>query len=88
MPRPALSWLDLNVPRKDGREVVAETTQAPDLKCILVVLTTKAAEQDLLGAYNRHAHRYITKPGDLEQLLTAMKAVEDIWLTVVTRPPA
>jgi two-component system, chemotaxis family, response regulator Rcp1 len=88
MPRPALSWLDLNVPRKDGREVVAETTQVTDFKSILVVLTTKAAEQDLLGPDNRRAHRYITKSGDLEQSLTAMKAIEDIWLTVVTRPPA
>jgi hypothetical protein len=68
--------------------VVAETTQATDLKRIVVVLTTKAAEQDLLGPDNRRAHRYSTKSGDLEQLLTEMKAIEDIWLTVVTRPPA
>jgi hypothetical protein len=74
--------------RRDGREGVAETTQATDLKRIVVVLTTKAAEQDLLGPDNRRAHRYITKSGDLEPLLTAMKAIEDIWLTVVTRPPA
>jgi hypothetical protein len=53
-----------------------------------VVLITKAAEPDLLGPDNQRAQRYITKSGDLEQLLTAMKAIEDIWLTAVTRPPA
>jgi two-component system, chemotaxis family, response regulator Rcp1 len=88
VPRPDLILLDLNLPRKDGREVLAELKQDADLKCIpVVVLTSSAAEQDIVQAYNLHANCYITKPVDLEQFLRVVRSIEDFWLIVVKLPP-
>jgi CheY-like chemotaxis protein len=87
-PRPDLILLDLNLPRKDGREVLAEIKQDPDLKRIpVVILTSSAAEQDILQAYNLHANCYITKPVDLDQFLRVVRSIEDVWLLVVALPP-
>jgi two-component system, chemotaxis family, response regulator Rcp1 len=87
-PRPHLVLLDLNLPRKDGRELLAEIKQDADLKRIpVVILTSSAAEQDILQAYNLHANCYITKPLDLEQFLKVVRSIEDFWLKVVRLPP-
>jgi CheY-like chemotaxis protein len=87
-PRPDLIMLDLNLPRKDGREVLAEIKEDPDLKAIpVVVLTTSQAEQDILRAYNLHANCYITKPVDFDQFLEAVRSIETFWLLVVRLPP-
>jgi two-component system, chemotaxis family, response regulator Rcp1 len=89
VPRPDLILLDLNLPRKDGREVLAEIKQDADLKRIpVVILTSSAAEQDILQAYNLHANCYITKPVDLDQFLRVVRSIEDFWLVVVRLPPA
>jgi two-component system, chemotaxis family, response regulator Rcp1 len=89
IPRPDLVLLDLNLPRKDGREVLAEIKLDPDLKRIpVVILTSSAAEQDILHAYNLYANCYITKPLDLEQFLRVIRSIEDFWLAVVKLPPA
>jgi chemotaxis family two-component system response regulator Rcp1 len=89
VPRPDLILLDLNLPRKDGREVLAEIKQDADLKRIpVVILTSSAAEQDVMQAYNLHANCYITKPVDLDQFLKVVKSIEDFWLMVVKLPPA
>jgi len=86
-PRPDLILLDLNLPKKDGREVLAEIKEDPDLKSIpVVVLTTSKAEEDIIKTYNLHANCYITKPVDLEQFITIVKSIEDFWLTVVKLP--
>jgi chemotaxis family two-component system response regulator Rcp1 len=86
--RPDVILLDLNLPRKDGREVLAEIKADPDLLRIpVVVLTTSAAEQDILQAYNLHANAYITKPVDLHQFFAVIKSFEDFWLTIVKLPP-
>ncbi|MCL5099056.1 MAG: response regulator [Candidatus Omnitrophica bacterium] len=86
-PQPDLIMLDLNLPRKDGREVLAELKADPDLRQIpVVVLTTSKAEQDVLRAYELHANCYITKPVDFRQFMSVVKAIEDFWLTVVTLP--
>lgn len=86
-PRPDLILLDLNLPRKDGREVLAEIKEDPELRRIpVVVLTTSQAEQDILRAYNLHANCFITKPADLEQFLTVLRSIEDFWLTIVKLP--
>ena len=88
-PRPDVILLDLNMPRKDGREVLAEVKGDPDLKRIpVVILTVSQAEQDILESYNLHANCYITKPVDLDQFLTVVKSIEDFWLTIVKLPPA
>ena len=87
-PRPDLILLDLNLPRKDGREVLAELKADADLKMIpVVVLTTSAAERDVLGAYALHANCYITKPVDFKQFLEVVKVIENFWLSIVTLPP-
>jgi two-component system, chemotaxis family, response regulator Rcp1 len=89
IPRPDLVLLDLNLPRKDGREVLSEVKLDPDLKRIpVVILTSSAAEQDILHAYNLYANCYITKPLDLEQFLRVIRSIEDFWLAVVKLPPA
>jgi two-component system, chemotaxis family, response regulator Rcp1 len=89
IPRPDLVLLDLNLPRKDGREVLAEIKQDVDLKRIpVVILTSSAAEQDVLQAYNLYANCYITKPLELEQYLRVIRSIEDFWLAVVKLPPA
>jgi len=87
-PRPDLVLLDLNLPRKDGREVLEEVKADPDLKSIpVVILTTSQAEQDICRAYNLHANCYITKPVDLDQFITVVRTIEEFWLTVVKLPP-
>jgi CheY-like chemotaxis protein len=87
-PKPDLIMLDLNLPRKDGREVLAEIKEDPELKTTpVVVLTTSQAEQDILQAYHLHANCYITKPVDFEQFLEAIRSIETFWLLVVTLPP-
>ena len=87
-PRPDLMLLDLNMPRKDGREVLAEIKADPDLRGIpVVVLTTSHAEQDIVRTYNLHANAYVTKPVDLEQFITIVHAINQFWFTIVTLPP-
>lgn len=84
---PDLILLDLNLPRKDGREVLAEIKADPDLRRIpVVILTSSEAEQDILKTYNLHANCYITKPLDLEQFITVVKSINDFWFTVVRLP--
>jgi len=86
-PRPDLILLDLNLPRKDGREVLAEIKADPDLKRIpVVVLTTSEDEEDILSSYNLHANCYIAKPVDLEHFIGVIKSIEDFWLAVVKLP--
>ncbi len=87
-PRPDLVLLDLNLPRKDGREVLEEIKKDPSLKRIpVVVLTTSESERDILRAYDLHVNAYITKPVDLGQFAKIIEAVENFWLTVVKLPP-
>jgi CheY-like chemotaxis protein len=86
-PRPDLILLDLNLPRKDGREVLEELKRDADLKVIpVVVLTTSQSEQDVLRSYELHANCYITKPVDFTQFMEVVRAIEHFWLTVVTLP--
>lgn len=86
-PRPDLVLLDLNLPRKDGREVLAEMKEHPDLRLIpVVVLTTSEAEQDVVRTYELRANCYITKPVDLEKFITIVRSIEDFWLTIVRLP--
>jgi CheY-like chemotaxis protein len=83
-----LILLDLNLPRKDGREVLEEIKAHPDLRRIpVVVLTTSSAEEDVVKTYDLHANCYIAKPIDLARFIRAVKAVENFWLTVVQLPP-
>ncbi|MGD0917277.1 MAG: response regulator [Thermodesulfobacteriota bacterium] len=83
-PRPDLILLDLNLPKKDGREVLAEIKVEEDLKRIpVVVLTTSNAERDILGTYDLNADCYVTKPVDLEQFITVVKFIQDFWFTIV-----
>ncbi len=87
-PRPDLILLDLNLPRKDGREVLAEIKQDKVLKRIpVVVLTTSSAEEDIVRSYNLHANAYVTKPVGLPEFLQVVRSLEDFWLAVVTLPP-
>jgi len=82
-----LILLDLNLPRKDGREVLAELKSDPALRKIpIVVLTISAAEADVLRAYDLHANCYITKPVDLDQFVKAVRSIEDFWLALVKLP--
>ncbi len=86
-PRPELILLDLNLPKKDGREVLAEIKKDQELKRIpVVILTSSAAEQDIVKTYNLHANCYVTKPVDLDQFIHVVKSIEQFWLTVVQRP--
>ncbi|HEX7364715.1 MAG TPA: response regulator [Dehalococcoidia bacterium] len=86
--RPDLILLDLNLPKKDGRAVLAEIKEDPQLKLIpVVVLTISKAEEDIIKSYELHANCYITKPVDLEQFMEVVKAIENFWLTVVKLPP-
>ncbi len=87
-PRPDLILLDLNLPRKDGREVLAELKAHPDLKTIpVVVLTTSRADEDVLRAYSLHANCYILKPVDFRQFVEVVRQIENFWLSVVKLPP-
>jgi CheY-like chemotaxis protein len=86
-PRPDLVLLDLNLPKKDGRQVLTEIKSDEDLKCIpVVVLTISKAEEDIMKSYSLHANAYISKPVDLNQFLKVVKAIEEFWLTVVKLP--
>jgi two-component system, chemotaxis family, response regulator Rcp1 len=86
-PRPDLILLDLNLPKKDGREVLKEVKESPTLKSIpVVVLTTSASEGDVLRSYELHANCYITKPVDLEGFLKVVKSIDEFWLSVVKLP--
>jgi CheY-like chemotaxis protein len=88
VPRPDIILLDLNLPRKDGREVLEEIKSDGELKRIpVVVLTTSKAEEDVLRTYNLHANCYVTKPVDLEKFMVVVKSIDVFWLTVVTLPP-
>ena len=87
VPRPDLILLDLNMPRKDGREVLAEIKADPELKRIpVVVLTTSQADEDILAAYNLSANCYVSKPVDLDQFLRVVQAIDDFWLALVKLP--
>ena len=86
-PRPHLILLDLNLPRKDGREVLADIKADDNLKRIpVVVLTTSQDEQDVLKSYNLHANCYITKPVGLDQFVRVVRSIEDFWLGIVVLP--
>jgi CheY-like chemotaxis protein len=88
VPRPDLILLDLNMPKKDGREVLAEIKSDADLKRIpVVILTTSKAEEDILKSYNLHANCFITKPIDLHQFIKVVQAIEEFWFTIVKLPP-
>jgi chemotaxis family two-component system response regulator Rcp1 len=87
-PRPDLILLDLSLPKKDGREVLAEVKSDDDLKRIpVVVLTTSTDENDILKSYEVHANCYINKPVDLGQFMTVVKSIQNFWLTIVKLPP-
>lgn len=86
--RPDLVLLDLNLPKKDGREVLSAMKSDPSLKTIpVVVLTTSQAEEDVIRAYNLQANCYVTKPVDFLQFTRIVQAIEQFWLTIVTLPP-
>jgi CheY-like chemotaxis protein len=86
-PRPDLILLDLNLPKKDGRQVLAEIKADPQLRLIpVVILTTSAAERDILKTYELNANCYVTKPMDLEQFFSVVKLIEMFWLAVVKLP--
>ena len=85
--RPHLILLDLNLPRKDGRAVLAEIKGDEGLRRIpVVILTTSEAEADIVRAYDLHANCYITKPVDLDQFISVVQSIESFWLTIVTLP--
>jgi CheY-like chemotaxis protein len=87
-PRPDLMLLDLNLPRIDGRQVLAEVKADPDLRRIpVVVLTTSPSEDDILHAYDQHVNSYIRKPVDLDQFFDVLKAIDEYWLGSVALPP-
>jgi chemotaxis family two-component system response regulator Rcp1 len=86
-PRPDLILLDLNLPKKDGREVLEEIKESPTLKSIpVVILTTSASEADILRSYRLHANCYITKPVTLYGFLEVVKSIDNFWLSVVKLP--
>lgn len=87
-PKPDLILLDLNLPKKNGREVLAEIKMDSRLKCIpVVVLTSSQAEKDIVTTYNLHANCYITKPVDFDQFIKVVKSIENFWFKVVKLPP-
>jgi chemotaxis family two-component system response regulator Rcp1 len=87
-PRPDIVLLDLNLPRKDGRQVLAEVKADPELRRIpVVILTTSKAEEDILKTYDLHANCFITKPVDFDQFVKVVKSIEHFWLSIVTLPP-
>ena len=86
-PRPALIVLDLNLPRKDGREVLSEIKCEETLKCIpVVILTTSSSDEDIRHAYRLHANCYITKPIDLDRFYEVGRSIEDFWLSTAVLP--
>ena len=87
VPRPDLILLDLNLPKKDGRQVLAEVKGDDRFKRIpVVILTVSSAEEDILKTYNLHANCFITKPIDLGQFMKVVRSIEDFWLTIVKLP--
>ena len=87
-PRPDLIMLDLNLPRKDGREVLKEIKEDEKLKRIpVVILTTSKAEEDIVKSYSLHANCYVTKPLAIEQFIEVVQAIETFWFTIVKLPP-
>ncbi len=85
--RPDIILLDLNLPRKDGREVLKEIKEDENLRCIpVVILTTSSAKEDIIKTYSNHANCYITKPVDFDQFLKVVQSIENFWLTVVKLP--
>lgn len=87
-PRPDLILLDLNLPRKDGREVLREIKEDESLRMIpVVILTTSKAEEDIVKSYSLHANCYVTKPLMLQQFLDVVRSIEDFWFTIVRLPP-
>jgi CheY-like chemotaxis protein len=87
MPRPGLILLDLNLPRKNGQEVLAELKDSPELRTIpVVVLTTSEAEEDIMRSYQLHANAYITKPVDFDRFIEVVRQIDDFFLTVVKLP--
>jgi chemotaxis family two-component system response regulator Rcp1 len=87
-PRPDLILLDLNLPKKDGREVLEAIKADPSLRNIpVVVLTSSQAEQDILRVYGLHANCYVTKPVDFDQFIHVVKTIEEFWFTIVKLPP-
>lgn len=87
-PRPDVILLDLNLPKKDGREVLAEIKDDVHLRRIpVVILTSSEAEQDIVRSYDLHANAYISKPLDLEQFVAVVQSIENFWLTIVKLPP-
>jgi two-component system, chemotaxis family, response regulator Rcp1 len=85
--RPDLVLLDLNLPRKDGREVLAEIKSDEDLRRIpVVILTTSSSDEDILRSYNLHANCYVTKPVDLDQFIRVVGSIHDFWFSVVKLP--
>ncbi|MGA2675987.1 MAG: response regulator [Methanobacterium sp.] len=85
--RPDLILLDLNLPKKDGREVLNIIKQDKNLKPIpVVILTTSTAEEDIIDTYNKHANSYITKPVDLDQFFQVVESIQDFWLSIVKLP--
>jgi len=87
-PRPDLLLLDLNMPRMDGQEVLAEMKGDEDLRRIpVVVLTSSAAEEDIVESYDLHANAYLTKPVDFDGFVDIVRSIEEFWLKVVKRPP-
>jgi CheY-like chemotaxis protein len=87
VPRPGLILLDLNLPKKDGREVLAEIKVDPELRTIpVVVLTTSEAEEDILRSYDLHANAYVTKPVDFERFVEVVRQIDDFFVTVVKLP--
>jgi CheY-like chemotaxis protein len=89
VPRPDLILLDLNLPKMDGREVLAEIKQDPALRRIpVVIMTSSTDEADIHAAYDKHANCYVTKPIDMDKFIEVIKQIEDFWLTVVRLPAA
>lgn len=87
-PKPDLIILDLNLPKKDGREVLAEIKTDESLKHIpIVIMTISQAEEDILRSYNLHANCFITKPIDLNQFIKVVKSIEEFWFSIVKLPP-
>ncbi len=85
--RPDLILLDLNLPKKDGREVLAEVKSDPALRSIpVVVMTVSKAEEDIIKSYDLHANCYVNKPVDFEQFMRVVRTIEDFWLTIVKLP--
>jgi CheY-like chemotaxis protein len=86
-PRPDIILLDLNLPKKDGREVLADIKSDPLLKCIpVVVITSSEAEQDIIKSYNLNANCYVTKPVNLNQFIKVVQSINEFWITIVKLP--